>query len=627
MKMRPAYLIITALIFSLAWSSCSKKPEAEAESPPRISEDAAQEEMAQSELPPVQDVPSLNETKEDKEEKVAESAEMIDPPVIPTLSDELRKICQARDSIKARFPTIRDEVLSPVLELYQTREYAPFWFPGEKLNQSAGEVVEALELATSHALDARDYLRDPLQDLLYQLDEIPPEDFPLQGAWTELILTLSVTSLAYDLQRGVIPHQEVTGTWESFDKYFNLETLLTRILEGEGTRKVLQEYPPPHPGYQALHRALDRYRKIAAAGGWQPIDPVLLNGIRDREMETGSYDLVPLLRDRLAAEGYEIAIPDDPEKLTFYDDSLRAAVRTFQARRGLDQDGIVGPNTLKALNVPVEALIEKIVWSLDRWRWLPDNLGDRHILVNVPEFTLRAYSQGEKKLQMGVIVGDSAQGTWTPIFSDQMEYVIFRPYWNVPQSIIKGELLPEIKKDRGYIRDFNYELVDRFSEDAEVFRPSRRNIERVENGELKIRQTSGPYNALGLVKFIFPNRHSVYLHDTNQRSLFVHSKRDFSHGCIRVQQPEELARYALPSGSWTMEKIRDAMADKKRQMVPVGSPIPIYIFYLTAYADEEDGPIGFFEDLYHYDAKMAGLKPSPSNPSFQNSAPQTATHP
>lgn len=620
MKHSTLLLIVVGLLASLIWSNCGKKPEATTENPdPQVSEPDIEKVVgpASTGVP----VPVPPET--------PESAEPPPPaPTLPTVGElmasELEKLCQNPSEIQARYPGIREELLSPLLELYQARGFEPWWFPGGNLNESAAELVEALELATAHGLDPDDYLRKALRTCLRQLEEVDKDELPRLAAWTDVSLALSALSLAHDLQRGAIPHQQVIDTWEVSDKSFNLESLLTRILEGEGARKILEAYSPQHQGYQHLRQALDTYRTIAAGGGWQPIDPSLLNGIKDGELEKGHHELVPLLRKRLAAEGYDLNTPDDPEKLNHYDDALKSAVKKFQALRGLDQDGIIGPMTLQALNVPVENLIEKIVLSLDRWRWLPEELGDRYILVNVPEFTLRAYSGGENMLQMGVIVGDSSQGTWTPIFADQMEYVIFRPYWNVPPSIIKGELLPEIKKDRGYIRDFNYELVDRFSEDAEVFKPSRRNVERLEKGELKIRQTSGPYNALGLVKFIFPNRHSVYLHDTNQRSLFVHSKRDFSHGCIRVQNPEGLARYALPESVWSLEKIRDAMNDKKRQMVSVGSPIPVYIFYLTAFADN-DGPAGFFEDLYHYDRKMAQLKSV--SPAFSDAAPQTATHP
>jgi murein L,D-transpeptidase YcbB/YkuD len=538
-------------------------------------------------------------------------------PVTPTLKSELKKLCENQNqnpaSLPAPFSAIRSEVRHAVAQLYSQRQYQPWWFDGETLQLSdASSAVDAFSMAKFHALDPANYFPAALQHRLAKWKQVAEEDRLRESALTDLALTLCIAALAYDLQMGSVPHQAVVSTWDGVNKTFDAEPLLSRIRGGESAKDILESYAPQHAEYRQLKQALATYRKTAEAGGWQAIDAALLNGLKDRELETGSHALVPLLRERLTKEGYDVSPPENPDAQNVYNDSLKNAMQQFQANRGLEPDGIVGPLTLKSINIPVEDLIEKITWSMDRWRWLPENLGDRHILVNVPEFALRAYKDGEAPLQMRVIVGSSDKGTHTPLFADEMEYVIFRPYWNVPRSIIEGEIVPEIKKDRGYVKQFNYEIVDRFSPEAEVFKPSRRNIERLENGELQIRQTAGPYNALGLVKFIFPNAHAVYLHDTNQRSLFVHSQRDLSHGCIRVHDPEALARYALPNDQWSEEKIHQAMYAGERQMVRVGSNIPVYIFYLTAFAEADKGPIGFFTDVYHYDDKMAAYKRKPS---------------
>jgi murein L,D-transpeptidase YcbB/YkuD len=614
--MRSYLLTIFGLIFLGGLISCSDK------SAPKVDQSTIQadeEEVVQ--IPePLPEVPAPPAP------EPPQPVEPVAPPVIKTIAGELQQICEEEGAVSNRFAGVRGEVVSAILELYRQREFQPCWFDKEKLASRARDVPKALEQAPSHALAPADYLAEEIEQILQHLKDGHQEDFHREAAWKDLALTLSLAALAYDLQQGAIPHQAVVDTWGGVEEIFDPKVLMDRILNGEKAGQVVADYGPRHPEYLHLQQALVSYRKIAESGGWQPIEPDLLSGIKDRELETGSHSLVPKLRERLAMEGYQGVTVDNPEAANRYDDALKEAVRQFQARRGLDQDGIVGPLTLQAMNEPVENLISKITWSMERWRWLPSELGDRFILVNIPEFRLRAYSSGQLDTEMGVIVGDSLEGTWTPIFADQMEYVIFRPYWNVPWSIIKGELLPEIKKDRGYLKKFNYEIVDRFSVDAEVFKPSRRNIERIEKKELKIRQTAGPYNALGLVKFIFPNHHSVYLHDTNQRRLFVHSKRDFSHGCIRVQDPEALARYALPAGQWTEEKIRKAMYDGERQMVFVGNPIPVYIFYLTAFADNE-GPLGFFHDLYGYDAKMASYQLKAGNEPVVTPEPMTAQHP
>lgn len=601
----PVSLLALSLFLVWGLAGCSRETDSDAvDSIPRAEEAGEQEKGAFEASKAVDDAKVLN-----PEPERPEPDEPAPPvPALPTVQSELQKRSEAPDAIPAPFPEIRSEVRQWVRDLYVERDFQPVWFEAETLQPEANAVVGAFSMAESHGLDPGDYFSDRLEDQILQWEQAAPADRSREGALLDWALTLCVTALAYDLHQGRIPHREVISSWDGVEKEFDAQSLLSRLQTGENPREVLETYAPSHEGYERLRQALTRYREIARAGGWNSIDPALLNEVKDRELETGSHPLVPLLRDRLGKEGYDVADPVNPDAADVYDESIQSAVKQFQANRGLDQDGIVGPLTLKAINIPIGDLLEKIVWSMERWRWLPEELGDRHILVNVPEFMLRAYASGEKQLQMGVIVGDAVKGTWTPIFADEMEYVIFRPYWNVPWSIIEGELLPEIEKDRRYLKKFNYEIVDRFSPNAEVFKPSRRNLERVEKRELKIRQTAGPYNALGLVKFIFPNRHSVYLHDTNQRGLFVYSKRDFSHGCIRVADPEALADYALPAGKWTEETIREAMYEGERQMVFVGDKLPVYIFYLTAFAEAAEGPIGFFEDLYYYDAKMTAYK-------------------
>ncbi|MEM6886295.1 MAG: L,D-transpeptidase family protein [Verrucomicrobiota bacterium] len=545
---------------------------------------------------------------------------VVPKPQIATLATELRKLCENPDQLPAPFPLVRSEVLDLVVTLYGQQEYQPFWFDGDTFKSSvARDAVSAFKIAESNALDVADYFPEALLDRLSYMEDVAKKDRIREGAITDLVFTLGVTAFAYDLHLGRVPHDEVVSTWGGVDKTLNAEDLFKRIRSGENVQNVLASFAPQQDAYRHLKRALATYREIAQVEGWQPIDAGLLNGIKDRELEAGSHVMVPLLRERLKREGYDVAMPVNPESVNVYDDSLKNMMQQFQANRGLEPDGIVGPLTVAALNIPVEDLIEKIVWSMDRWRWLPEQLGERHILVNVPEFKLRAYQAGQEPLQMRVIVGDSTKGTYTPLFADKMEYVIFRPYWNVPKSIIQGELVPEIKKDRKHIKKFNYEIVESFGPNAEVLKPSRQNIQRLEDGELKIRQTAGPYNALGLVKFIFPNEHSVYLHDTNQRNLFVYSKRDMSHGCIRVHDPEALARYALPPNYWTEERIREAMygEESKRKSVSVGEHIPVYIFYLTAFPTAQAGPIGFFQDLYRKDVKMAAYAREPSEVTVQ----------
>jgi len=548
---------------------------------------------------------------EAQDQQVAEQTSEPEPPapVIPTISSELEKLCKNPEMLPSPFSGIRPEVREVVAQLYLQRQYQPWWFKGETFSKTPAEkAIEAFSMATAHALDPTDYFAEVLVQRFDTFESAAQVDVISESALTEMVLTLCVTALAYDLNQGRIPHQQVVTTWGGVEKAFEGESLLARLTRGDQAKRVFESYAPSHPKYQQLRSALAFYRKLQAQGGWTPIDATMLNGLKDKELEKGRHALVPLLRQRLTLEGYQVTPPDNPEADQVYDQALQQATRQFQTNRNLEPDGIVGPLTLKALNIPVEACLDKIIWSMDRCRWLPAELGKRHILVNVPEFTLRAYASEAEPVQMRVIVGDSQKGTFTPIFADEMEYVIFRPYWNIPRSIIEGELIPAIQEDPDYLEKYNFEIVERFGADAEVLKASRANLKRLEAGELKVRQTAGEYNSLGLVKFIFPNEYSVYLHDTNQRNLFVYSQRDLSHGCVRVQKPEVLARYALPENSWSDEKIHEAMYQGERQYVSLSSKIPVYIFYMTAFPTSGTGPMGFFHDLYGYDSKMKAYR-------------------
>ena len=290
---------------------------------------------------------------------------------------------------------------------------------------------------------------------------------------------------------------------------------------------------------------------------------------------------------------------------SFFDEGVEEAVKRFQERHGLKPDGLVGPDTRKALNAPVGELVRRIELQLARWRELPEDLGERYLLINIPEYRLRLFEGGRLSLEMKVIVG---QDDWpTPVFSDKVEYVVFNPYWNVPRHIAVRELLPLLKRDPEYLERKNMEVrlgsetVDPSSIDWKAY--------TARTFPYELRQRPGPDNALGLVKFLLPNPYSVYLHDTPTVKLFSEAKRNLSHGCIRVEKPAELVDRLLRGSS--PDAGRPLVAGTKPRWVRMHSPLPIYIVYFTVYV-EQNGEVRFFDDIYGYDAEMyARLTPAP----------------
>jgi murein L,D-transpeptidase YcbB/YkuD len=290
-----------------------------------------------------------------------------------------------------------------------------------------------------------------------------------------------------------------------------------------------------------------------------------------------------------------------------YQAPLVDAVKNFQKRHGLPPNGRLGPETVKQLNTPMSKRVEQLRLTLERWRWLPQEFPQPPVVVNIPEFRLRAYDNDSKiVLSMNVIVGKALRHE-TPVFDEDMRYVVFRPYWNVPPSIQRSEIVSAINRDRDYIAKKNYEVTTQAGQVVTSGTIDDEVLQQLRAGKLAVRQKPGPTNALGLVKLIFPNQYNVYLHSTPSQQLFSQTRRDFSHGCIRVEKPDELAAWVLQDKpEWTLEKVRFAMQKGPDNVqVNLPKPIPVLILYGTAVAvAEEDGSIHFFDDLYGHDADL-----------------------
>ena len=338
-----------------------------------------------------------------------------------------------------------------------------------------------------------------------------------------------------------------------------------------------------------LEDARARYRRMADGGGW----PAIPAGGLVEPGDTAP-DQVEALRQRLAATG---ELGRAAETGGTFDGPLVAALADFQARHGLVVDSLLGGNTREALNVGAAERVAQIEATLARWDDLPEiptGPGSRYVMVNVPEFRVRAFESGREALQMEVVVGAAYDDRATPLFSDQMDHVIFRPYWNVPHSIASEELVPQ---GPSALADKGFRIVSHYAPDAEVYDMTAANLRRVANGSLRLQQGPGPDNALGLVKYMFPNQHAVYLHDTPADQLFEEASRAFSHGCIRLEDPAAFGAWVLGPQGWDEGRVRENMTTGSRQKVTLDEEIPVYIVYLPVWADDE-GFVHFAPDVY-----------------------------
>jgi L,D-transpeptidase YcbB len=465
---------------------------------------------------------------------------------------------------------------------YQQRDFAPAWTGREGFLVRTDQLLEAVLTADREGLDTRSYQHGAIHDLVERARHDHDQGLPVGDVLgtLDMLLTESFLRVSTDLARGALDPAEAELSWSiPREDPTGVGFLNATLDERNDLEEVLHALRPATPFYGQLRKALARYRAVVEAGGW----PAVSGGDVLEEGSEGARVLQ--LRARLQAEGdrTEAGLLRAPARPELYDAELGGAVEHFQARHGLEPDGAVGAATLEALGVPAEERLLALTINLDRWRWLPRELGDRYVLVNVAGFRMAVMEDHRPALSMNVVVGQDA---WrTPIFRDTMEFMVVNPYWNVPNSIAHDELLPRAARDPGYFARNDYEVVYR-------------------DGEQVIRQRPGPGNALGKVKFLFPNSHDVYLHDTPADHLFSRASRAFSHGCIRLENPEELARYLLRTSTSRPERDFDRMvASGREQWVRLDEKVPVYILYFTAWADE-DGTVSFYDDIYRRDAEV-----------------------
>jgi murein L,D-transpeptidase YcbB/YkuD len=375
--------------------------------------------------------------------------------------------------------------------------------------------------------------------------------------------------------------------------------LQQQLIHAASVSAVLQSVELNYPGYLRTEQALQHYLQLEQAGDG-PRLPSVAHSVHPGQVYAGTA----ALEQRLLLLG-DLPKPVSLSGNHVYDEALAHGVEHFQARHGLAADGILGRRTLHALNLPVARRVQQLQDALERWRWMPPDFSPPPVVVNIPEFVLRAYrTRYQLALKMNVVVGRALE-TQTPIFTASIERIVFRPYWDVPLSITRSEIVPELVKNRDYLHEKRFEIITRQGAPVEDAVADSQVLEDLRRGSLEVRQLPGPENALGLVKFIFPNSHSVYLHGTPATRLFTHSRRDFSHGCIRVEHPAELAAFLLrKQRPWSLPAVRAAMqTGPDDSPVALRPPVPVLILYVTAVV-QSDGSVHFFDDIYGFDRKL-----------------------
>lgn len=468
-------------------------------------------------------------------------------------------------------------------DFYQQRDFTPVWVSRNGPLPRANILLRSLKEAGREGLDSEAYSVRLIENLW---------NTNAPGVLARLELKLSNAALRYgrDLQLGRMPPGKNHPLWDIPQEDFDGNALLQALAHSSDIPATFAALSPSHPGYRRLRSMLGYYRQLALLGGWPAIPPGPTLRIGDR------HPHVRLLREKLFIEG-DLVLDISEEKETF-DNLLRVAVERFQVRHGLDADGVVGPATREAMNISVEQRITQLKLNMERWRWLPRDLGQRYILVNIPAFQLTAYDRGKPVMVMEVIVGSSDRPT--PMVSGELHSVVFNPPWTAPRIIVAKDLLPKQRRDPDFLSKRNIHV---YRNNMEVD-PRTVDWRKVSYNYLPyvLQQEPGPLNPMGRIKLLFHNRFDIYLHDTPQRSLFSKTERALSSGCIRLSQPEKLARFVLAENGngWNEKAVRKALYSKDTQTVTVNTPLPVYLLYFTAWVGS-DNRANFRNDIYQID--------------------------
>lgn len=487
-----------------------------------------------------------------------------------------------------------------LMEIYERRKFLPTWNDQRQIK----ELISVIQATEADGLNPADY---HLQQVEYAYQELLAGRLSKPAEWAaqDLILTDSLIRLGYHQKFGKVNPYSLDSRWNFGRELDGMDpaTVFQEAIDAPSLRGFLDTVVPRGWVYKQLQSGLARYRRIAVDGGWPmvPDGPVLQPGAVDKR--------IPVLAQRLVIGG-DLEELDPSADPNLYGELLQEAVKRFQARHGVDVDAVVGPTTLRALNTPVEQRIRQLEVNLERARWVLDDIQDSFMVVNIAAF--RAYVVRERQVIWETNVQVGAAFHQTPVFRDDMTYLVLNPTWTVPFSIATKEILPQIKRDQNYFASREFDTKDRSGKLVDASRIDWSEV-TARNFPYWLVQRPGPDNALGRVKFMFPNEHAVYLHDTPGTYLFDGSEHAFSHGCIRIEKPFELAQLLLADAGWTEEKFREVLDGRETRTVFLPEPLPILMLYWTARV-EPDGVAHFYGDVYSRDERIARMLDAPFEP-------------
>ncbi|MBI2343963.1 MAG: L,D-transpeptidase family protein [Deltaproteobacteria bacterium] len=476
--------------------------------------------------------------------------------------------------------------------VYAARQFQPIWIEHGRPNGAAKRLLATLAASETEGLRPAEYHVAAVQAVLTTSEASPLRDL-------ELLLSDGFVTYAEHLSHGRLHPAQLGINWHIPRPTPDLAHFLTIVAAAPhklGT--VLDLLQTERAAYRPLMDAVARYRTLAAEGGW----PIVAYTRRDKFVPGDRDPRLATIRARLAVTG-DITAHTSTAESDLFDESLQSAIAAFQTRHGLTPDGVIGFGTLAALNVTVEARIEQLLVNLERLRWLPKIPHEHYLIANIPAYDLSLMDHDKPVLTMRTIVGQPHNET--PTMHDEMEYLVFNPQWNVPERIATKELLPKAKADPEYLAKRRYKILQRTDGDTTELDPQAVNWEEIDAKTIRLQQASGGDNSLGRIKFIFPNRFDVYLHDTPARGLFANQERALSHGCVRVEHPRDLAALLLrDAGGWDRAEIDRVILRGRQQVVPLPKKIPVYLLYQTAWVDDT-GTVQFRNDIYGYDRRIA----------------------
>lgn len=508
------------------------------------------------------------------------------------IREEIKKNLQQRN-LPDDAPSRDRRTLTLLRSFYEERGMRPAWTSGQGLNGKARQLSEVVGRAEKEALDPENYAAT---NLAAHLREKTTD--PQTLAEVDLLCTIAALQYMSDIFDGRISPRALDAKWATTPRKGDLDSLLADALDRGRVKDALLDLEPEHEEYRQLREARARYAKIVADGGWPALPPggPLQKGDRNPS--------VAILRKRLAASGDLSSKAMDAKAADLFDEELAQAVARFQKRYGKDPDGVVGETERAALNVPAEDRMRQIEVNMERWRWLPKSFGDRSLIVNIPEYILRIMEGRKPALEMRVVVGKAIDPT--PVFSDSLTYIVINPDWNVPDSIVLEEIIPEMQADPEYLVKNRMRVFDSRAKDAhEIDADAIDWSDSSTTNHVFIRQDPWEGNLLGRVKFMFPNQFSIYLHGTPAGHLFALEDRGFSHGCVRVEDPVTLASYLLRGQEeGDPERIQALIDSGETKTLRLDHPMPVHIVYFTTFV-EDDGSVGFREDIYGIDRELA----------------------